>query len=447
MSIHKQVLALAIPMIVANLSTPLLGLVDTAVMGHLPNAKFLAATAMGGLIFNFIFWGFGFLRMGVTGITAQAYGQNDSPEQFAILSRALLLALFLASLILILQRPILEISLLLLDSQSELQSLIKVYFNIRIYSAPATLCNYALIGWFIGTQNVKYPLAITLLSNSSNILLDIVLVNQWHLDISGVAYASVAAEYIGLCSALLMLNRRRRTNPIVLNWHQILNRPKIRQLLLINQNLFIRTLCLIFSFAFFTAQGSQFGDTIVAANAVLLNFVTFMSYALDGIAHAAEALVGSTLGKGNFKRYQQTIHITGLWSLLIAVIFSAVYFVYGSDIIRLLTDLTTVRNEAEQYLPWLIIIPILSFGCFLLDGIFIGAAWTRAIRNTMLIATGGFFMPTWLFSQAYENQGLWLSLSIFFLARTLLMTAVLAFKNHTYKKKAAPGSCFPDTKA
>lgn len=433
--IHKQVLALAIPMIIANISTPLLGLVDTAVMGHLPEAKFLAASALGGLIFNFIFWGFGFLRMGVTGICAHAYGKNDVSEQTAILLRALLLSFLLAITLIVFRDPIRTISLILLDNSVDLDTLIARYYDIRILSAPATLGNYVIIGWFIGMQNVKAPLLIALITNISNMLMDILFVVYWQLEIAGVAYASVLAEYTGFSSALCLILAQKQHHAPACSWRIIFDLDKIKQLLILNQNLFIRTLCVIFTFAFFTSQGTQYGHAIVASNAVLLNYVTFMSYALDGIAHAAEALTGRSLGKQDIKLFKQTLNTTWFWSTMIACAFSLVYLYFGKNIIDLLTDLPTIRTEAQTYLYWLIFIPFFAFACFLLDGVFIGAVWSKAMRNTMLIATFCVFLPAWHFSQNYHNHGLWFSLSLFFTARSLMMSAVLYFKIEGLKKK------------
>nr|WP_305908573.1 MATE family efflux transporter [Methylomarinum sp. Ch1-1]MDP4521413.1 MATE family efflux transporter [Methylomarinum sp. Ch1-1] len=293
---HRLVLSLALPMIVSNISTPLLGLVDTAVMGHLDSPQFLGAVALGGLIFSFIYWGFGFLRMGTTGLTAQAFGEGHEREIKAILFRALLLAQLIALLILLLSQPLARLSFTLLQGGATVEALAHRYFDIRIWSAPATLGVYVLTGWFLGMQNVKAPLAIVLVTNLSNIGLDIWLVYYLKMEVTGVALASVVSEYLGLMLGLLLLvGRLRRLGAC--KGLAVGDVNKIKAMLAINGNIFIRTWCLIFAFAFFTAQGARLGEVILAANAVLLNFQTFMAYALDGFAHAAEALVGRAIGE------------------------------------------------------------------------------------------------------------------------------------------------------
>ncbi len=411
-------------MILTNISTPLLGLVDTVVLGHLDSEKFLAAVALGGLIFSFIFWGFGFLRMGTTGLTARAFGEDNNEEINAILARAMVLAIIISSLLLLLHQAIAYVSFWLLQSSLEVERLALQYFEIRILSSPATLCLYVLIGWFLGQQNVKIPLLVILITNLTNISLDILFVYHLNMQVEGVALATVIAEYTGLTIALIVALRALKKNNSLWYWRYLVDFKKIKAMLLINSHIFVRTWCVIFAFAFFTAQAAKMGDVVLAANTVLLNFQTFMAYALDGFAHAAEALVGKAVGAKNRVMVRQAVLTTGLWSLVVALFFTAFYLFFGLHIIDLLTGLDNVRQIAYKYLPWLIAMPAVSFLCYLFDGVFIGVMMTREMRNTMLFSLFCVFLPVWYFTQTMGNQGLWLAMAVFMGARSLSMIIV-----------------------
>ncbi len=421
---HALVLRLAVPMILSNISTPLLGLVDTAVLGHLDSEQFLGALALGGLIFSFIFWGFGFLRMGTTGLTAQALGNKNQSEMVAVLIRAIMLAILISSLILILQHQIAQISFFLLQSSAVVEQLAKQYFEIRIWSTPATLCLYVFMGWFLGRQNVRVPLLVVVITNMTNICLDLIFVYHLNMQVEGVALASVIAEYTGLVLSLLIILNVIKKQKSTESWKQILCLSKFKAMLLINSHIFVRTWCLIFVFAFFTAQSATMGDLVLAANTVLLNFQTFMAYALDGFAHAAEALVGKAVGAKNRVMYKQAVLTAGFWSLVIAILFAVFYLLYGQQIIDLLTGLSDVKELATHFLPWLVAMPLVSFVCYLFDGVFIGAMLSKQMRNTMLFSLIGVFLPVWYFTQTMGNQGLWLAMTAFMLARSLSMLLV-----------------------
>lgn len=420
----QQMWAIALPLIISNISTPMLGLVDTAIMGHLSDASYLGAIALGSLIFNFIFWSFGFLRMGTTGIAAQAFGQQDYDEIRAVFGRALFIALIIACAIVLVQQPINLLSFHIIDSSAIIEQRASEYFNIRIWSTPATLCNYVLIGILLAMQNAKAPLIMVVITNVCNIILDLVFVLWLNMEITGIALATVIAEYLGLLIGLFLLTKQFRLYPG--NWfrHQILDQLAIKKLLFINQNIFIRTLCLMFTFAFFTVQSAKFGELILAANTILLNFQMFMAYALDGFAHATEALVGKAIGSRDRKLFKQTIKTACTWSFIVALLFTLTYGLFGRTIIDLLTNIETVRTSAYIYLPWLIAAPIISVWCYLLDGIFIGATLSREMRNTMLFSTVFCFLPAWYGFRALENHGLWLALLIFLAARGLSMLMI-----------------------
>ena len=410
-------------MIIANISTPLLGLVDTAVMGHLDNANFLAAVALAGLIFNFLFWGFGFLRMGTAGLSAQAFGANNTLELNAILIRAIFLALSISFTILLAQQPIAAFSFYLINCDYSIEPLAQQYFHIRIWSAPATLTQYAILGWFLGRQNTTSPLLIVVTTNLCNICLDLLFVMHYGMNTEGVALASVWSEYTGLILGLFLVIRNMPKCSSSLSWSYLFQADKIKAMLLINSHLFVRTLCLIFTFSFFTVQGAKFGSAILAANAVLMNFQTFMAYALDGFAHAAEALIGRAIGAKNKALFQQSLKTTGLWSLLVALLFTLTFSLAGQNIINVLTHLTEVREPAYEYLPWLVALPLISFSSFLMDGVFIGAGLSRQMRDCILLSLLLVFLPVWYFTQDLANHGLWLALSLFMLMRSLIMFA------------------------
>ncbi len=424
---HRQVWQLALPMIIANISTPLLGLIDTAVMGHLDSANYLAAVTVAGLIFNFLFWGFGFLRMGTSGLSAQAFGANDSLALKAILIRAIVLALSISLLILLCQQAIATFSFYLINSHEIIEALAQQYFFIRIWSAPATLCQYVILGWFLGRQNTRSPLFIVIMTNVCNICLDLLFVVHYGLATEGVALASVLAEYTGLVVGVIMVCKSIPRSTHSLSWAYVFQVEKIKAMLYMNSHLFIRTLCLIFTFSFFTVQGAKLGSTILAANAILMNFQTFMAYALDGFAHAAEALIGRALGAKNKVLFQQSLRTAGLWSVLFAFLFTLLFSYAGKDIISALTHLSTVRMSANEYLPWLIALPLLSVISFLLDGVFIGATLSRQMRDCILFSLLLVFLPAWHYTQDLYNHGLWLSLCLFMLARSMVMMGYYLF--------------------
>lgn len=412
-------------MILSNLAVPLLGLVDTAVLGHLGAPYYLGAVAVGAIIFNFLFWGFGFLRMGTTGLTAQAHGGGDALEMRAHLARALALALVLGMFLVLFHGPIGRVAFGLIEASAEVRAYAAEYYAVRIYGAPAALAGYALLGWFLGMQNARAPLLLLLLGNGVNIALDLwfVLGLQWK--VFGVALGSVIAEYLVVLAGLGLVWRELRKYPVADGRRpgRLWDTAALRRLWRVNRDIFIRTLCLIFVFAFFTAQGARFGDALLAANAVLLNFQTLMAYGLDGFAHAAEALVGRALGARDAEAFRRAVRTTGLWGLLVAIGASLIYAVLGDTLVGLLTDLPDVRRLALEFLPWMMLSPLVSVWSYLLDGIFIGATRTREMRDTMIVSTLA-FLCCWYLLQPWGGHGLWLALLAFMAARGLSMAWV-----------------------
>ena len=418
---HRQVWHLAAPIIIANLSVPFLGAVDTAVIGHLDHSYYLGAVAIGAVIFHFIYWGFGFLRMGTTGLTAQAFGAGDHGEVRAIFYRAVFLGTIIALVIWLTQWPILWIATGLFEASEQIEELAATYFHVRIWSAPAVLANYSLIGWFIGIGNTRAALMLQVLMNGLNIVLDLLFVMGMGWNVAGVAAATVISEYAAVCIGLVLFHRtgstinRVGTRPAIIDW------PKIKRMLFINIDIFIRTSCLIFAFSFFTAQGAKFGDDILAANAVLIQFQHFLSFGLDGFAHAAEALVGSAIGAGSRARLRAAVVTAGIWALVVAGLYTIVYAGAGPMLIQALTGIKSVQNEAREFLVWLMISPIISVWSFLLDGIFIGATRTREMRNGMLISLAVFLAAVLVLKPSLGNHGLWLSLMLFMVARAITL--------------------------
>ena len=428
-SSHSRVWRIAGPMILSNLTVPLLGIVDTAVVGHLDEPYHMGAVSIGAAIFGIVFWGFGFLRMGTTGITAQAFGQNDNNELRATLGRALLIAVIMSLLILVMQLPIGWLAFQVIQGSELVEQQGRVYYDIRIWSAPATLMNYVLLGWFLGIQNARAPLYILTFVNLINMLLDLLFVVGWGYGANGVAWASLIAEYFGLVFALWLVKQQLVQYPGKLQHVLLLDKRKVRKMLSINKDIFIRNLCLMFSLAFFTAQGARFGDVVLAANAVLFNMYTFMAYGLDGFAHAAEALVGKAVGARDRKEYFAVIKTSAVWAFITSVLIVISYWLAGYWIIALMTDIEKVQQTALTYLPWMLLLPLISVWSFLLDGIYIGTTRAAEMRNTMLFSTFLIFLPLWYLLLPMQNHGLWLAFALFNTARAVSMA--LLFKTIT----------------
>ncbi len=404
-------------MILSNVSVPLLGMVDTGVTGHLDSPIYLAAVAIGAMIFSFLYTGFNFLRMGTTGIAAQSYGADDYDGLRVALGQALVVALVIAIALIALQVPIGELAMHLLGPDPETRIHALEYFSIRVWSAPGTLANYALIGWFIGLSNARVPLLIFLTINITNIVLDLFFVLVLGMKVDGVALASVFAEYSGLAVgaffAIAELRKRAGHWPVA----KLVNLSAYRAFIAVNAHLLIRTMALIFTIGFVTAQGARLGGLILAANAVLMNFQNLTSFGLDGVAHAAEALVGKAIGQRRHEALEEAVRLTLRWSLYFAIGFTVLYLVAGRLIISVLTDLPEVRETAWRYLPWMIASPLISVWCFLYDGVFVGATRAKAMRDIMLVSTLAVFLPAWYFLQPLGNDGLWLAFLVFMASR------------------------------
>ncbi len=408
-------------MIISNLSLPLLGLVDTAVMGHLPAPYYLGAVAIGAVMFNFLFMGVNFLRMGTTGLAAQAFGSDNFDELRTVLAQALMAALSIAAVLLVFQYPLRELGLAALRPGEQVSRYARVYFDVRIWSAPLVLANYVLVGWFLGVQNARAALWIMLTVSLSNIVLDLWFVLGLGMDVKGVALATVLAEGGALALGIAMVRRLLGRYPGRWRREDILSLTRIRKVVAFNADLLLRTLALMFSFAFLTAQGARMGDVVLAANAVLLNFQSIASYGLDGLAHAAEALVGRAVGARDRDGFARAVSMCLRWSLWFAVGMCAVFALIGPGLIDLMTDLQEVRHTARQYLPWVVVLPLISVWCFLYDGVFVGATRARQMRNSMVLAVLLVYLPAWYLLRDFDNHGLWAAFALFMAARGLSM--------------------------
>jgi MATE family multidrug resistance protein len=408
-------------MIVSSISVPLLGMVDTAVMGHLEDSFYLGAVAAGATIFSVLFMGLNFLRMGTTGITAQGFGAGDNATVREALGQSLLTALLMATLILVMQYPLIEGSIWLLSPSPSVAEFTREYFGIRVWSAPASLCNFVLVGWLLGMQNARGPFFIMLTINLTNILLDLVFVLLLGMTVRGVAMATLIAELSGAAAGLYFVHKELARHPGTWAGLNFLDLSRYKRLLNINAALLFRTMALMFVFAFITAQGARMGDLILAVNAVLMNFQLFLSYALDGLAHAAEALVGKAVGAGDRPGMSTAVRRVTQWSVLFSTAFVGIYWLAGPGIINLLTDIESVRAAAYQYLPWLILSPLISVWSFLYDGVFVGATRSREMMVVMVGSAFMVFLPAWFLFDSLGNHGLWLAFMLFMAARGLGM--------------------------
>ena len=418
---NRDIWRIAAPMILSNVSVPLLGMVDTGVTGHLDSSVYLGAVAIGAMVFSFLYTGVNFLRMGTTGIAAQSYGADDNDGLRVALGQAVIVALLIAVTLIVLQQPIGRIAMQLLGPDPETRIFALEYFSIRIWSAPGTLANYALIGWFIGLSNARVPLLIFLTINITNIVLDLLFVIVLGMKVDGVALASVLAEYSGLLVGATFAISTLRTRSGHWPIPRLVNLSAYKAFFAVNANLFIRTMALVFTLGFVTAQGARLGGLVLAANAVLMNFQNLTSFGLDGIAHAAEAMVGRAIGQRRRDALEEAVRLTLRWSLIFAIGFTLVYVVAGRLIIGLLTDLPEVRETATRYLPWMIASPLISVWCFIYDGVFVGATRARAMRDIMVVSTLAIFLPAWYFLQPLGNDGLWLAFMVFMASRGIGM--------------------------
>ncbi len=423
-SLNKQIFRLAVPSIVANITTPLLALVDTAVTGHMGSPMFLAAIAVGGTIFNMLYWLFGFLRAGTGGMTAQEFGGENHAEAVNILRRSLSVAAAIGLLIVLLQVPLLDFSLGLMDVDPDTRSLVRLYFGITVYGAPAVLAGYALAGWFIGMQNTRYPMWSSIVVNVTNIVTSVTAVYVLHMGLAGVAAGTLIAQW---CGALMLLWLTRRYNVKLFGntaGEPLFNPRAIRRFFNVNTDIFLRTLCLIAVTVWFTRQGAEQGVMMLAVNTLLMQFFIITSYVTDGFAFAAEAMTGKYVGQRNELMVRRTISRNMLWGCVVALSFTLLFLIGGDSFIRLLSDDAEVIAAAHPYRFWVMLIPVAGFAAFIWDGVFIGATRTRALLLSMGVAMVWFFGMHRLLAPSMGNNALWLAFVSYLAVRGLVLTAV-----------------------
>ncbi|MEN8201678.1 MAG: MATE family efflux transporter [Bacteroidota bacterium] len=425
---NRKILNLAIPNIISNISIPLLGIVDMALMGHLESDAYIGAIALGSLIFNFIYWGLGFLRMGTSGFTAQAWGRNDQGETILVLARALFIAIAISLVFLALQRPIEILSFAVLKGETRVEELAMAYFRIRVWAAPAALGQFALLGFFLGMQNARLPMIVLVITNILNLICNYIFVMKLGMGSDGVALGTVIAQYSGFFIAIFLLWKHYRSLFKFWSLKATLQWKKLRTFMLVNKDIFIRTMCLVVVFSIFTARSassdllSEGEETTLAVNSLLMQFFMFFSFLIDGFAHASEALTGRFIGARDPKSLSKTIRLLFIWGGGISLIFTGLYLLGGDAIFRVLTNNPAVIANAKPYFFWVILVPLVSFSAFLWDGIYIGATAGKQMRNAMLISTLGVFFPVYILAGKFlDNHGLWFAFILFMLARSITM--------------------------
>ena len=428
---HKRVLGVAIPIVLANATIPILGAVDTAVVGQLGLAAPIGAVGIGAIIITAIYWLFGFLRMGTTGLTAQAIGSGDKPETSALLVRGIIIGLVAGLVLIIAQVPIFLGALQLSPASMEVESLAQKYLQIRVYSAPAAIALFGITGWLIAKEKTREVLLLQLALNGINITLDLVFVLNLGWGVEGVAIATLIAEWSGLIFGL-WLAREGFNNGYWKNWIQIFDRVRLIQMAKVNSDIMIRSILLEIGFVSFLFLGSSFDDATLAANQVLIQFLNIAAYALDGFAFAAEALVGQALGAKNRPLFRRAVIMTSQWGLGSVILMALAFFVFGNSIINVMTTAEDVRVVSYEYLPWMVAAPLAGVAAWMLDGIFIGATRTADMRNMMFISFCIYLIALALLLPSYGNHGLWASLIIFSIARGV----TLGFKYPALEKSS-----------
>jgi len=430
-SLHKRIWLIAGPMILANLTVPILGLVDTAILGHLSHAHYLGAVALGAVIFDIMFWAFGFLRMGTTGLTAQAYGSNDLQKTRLLLWQSLLVAISIGGFIILLQAPLFSAAFAYMSPSPEVEKWARIYCDIRIWAAPATLAHYVIYGWLLSIGKTRTVLALTIIANLINISLDYLFVMQFNMLTAGVAWGSLIAEYSLVVLGLWVVKQSTRDMGNESLQQKLLRVADYRQLFTVNRYIFIRTLCLLFTISFFYARSAQQDNITLSANAILMTLLMVFSYAQDGFANAAEVLSGRAIGARNLQTFKQTNRGCALWCLYTSIFFTLSLIMFDETIIGLLTDIDSVVQTTLSYWLWLILLPFAAAWSFLLDGIFVGATKARAMQNTMLFSSFCIFLPAWYLLTPWGNHGLWIAFLCFHAARSISM----AFVYYYYSKQ------------
>lgn len=421
---NKRILGLAVPSIISNITVPLLGLVDVSIVGHLGSATYIGAIAVGGMLFSMIYWIFGFLRMGTSGLTAQAYGRRDLAEVILLFVRSLGIAFGLALLLIMLQYPILKVAFTLIDATPAIKDLASLYFRICIWGAPAVLGLYSFAGWFVGMQNSRFPMYIAITQNIVNIAASLFFVFVWNRGVAGVAMGTLVAQYAGLLMASLLWYGYYRRLWQKLNWKMLTDYETMRSFFILNRDIFFRTLCLVAVTTYFTSRGAEQGDIILAVNTLMMQLFTLYSYIMDGFAYAGEALTGRYVGAHNQADLRRMIRTLFAWGVGLALAFTLLYGIGGSSFLGLLTNEQEVLNASSDYFYWVLAIPLAGMAAFLWDGIYIGATASRQMLYSMLVASVSFFILQRIFQQQMGNHALWMAFIAYLFLRGLVQTGL-----------------------
>ena len=416
----KYILKLSIPIFFANLAIPMVGIIDTSLMGNLGNLSYLSATSVAANLFSMIFWSFGFLRMGTVGLVSQAYGREDYSEVFNIVLRNLIFVLAISLVIIFLQSYIYKLSLNIFELSDTTAKFYQDYFQIRIWSAPGELTLYIITGLFVGLQKTKISSLAVGLFSILNIILSIILVSKFDLNIKGVAYGTLfSALLISIFFLLYTFWYLNRMSKIKVKFDELIDIKKIKNIFNININIFIRTILLTFSFLWFTYLGSQIGEDYIAANAILINLVFLSAFILDAYAFSTEGMVGYSLGKKDINLFKTIVKNSFILSSITGLIISIIYFLINNFVIELMSDIEEIRNLSSSYAVWLIIMPLISSFCFQFDGIFIGASQTKELRNAMIFSVFSYLAISLFLTDLMGNTGVWISLCVFMILRAL----------------------------
>lgn len=419
---NKKILQLAIPSIISNITVPLLGLIDVAIVGHLGAASYIGAIAVGGMLFNIIYWVFGFLRMGTSGMTSQAFGRRDLNEVTSVLFRSVGVGFLVSFGLLLLQYPVRIIAFNLLATTPEVERLAVIYFNICVWGAPAVLGLYGFSGWFIGMQNARFPMFIAVTQNVVNIIASLSFVFFLDMKVEGVALGTLLAQYAGFFMALLLWLRYYKRLKVRIYWKKIWQKEAMARFFRVNSDIFFRTLCLVVVTAFFTSTGARQGDVILAVNTLLMQLFTLFSYIMDGFAYAGEGLAGRYMGARNQAALNKTVRLLFGWGMGLSLFFTLLYALGGESFLGLLTNDPAVIAKAGTYFYWVLAIPLTGFAAFLWDGIFIGMTATRQMLYSMLVASGSFFLMYYAFCGTMGNHALWMAFLVYLSLRGVIQS-------------------------
>ena len=428
---HKEILSLAIPSIVTNITVPLLGLVDVAIVGHMGDASYIGAIAVGTMMMNVICWLFGFLRMGTSGMTSQAYGRGDSKEAATILFQAIALGAAIGILFVLFQPLLLRLFLFFMRPSDEIRAFASVYFHVCVFGLPAALVMYGLTGWFIGMQDTRTPMTVSIFQNIVNIMTSLLLVYVFGMKVEGVALGTLTAQYSGLLLALYILRRKYASHYQLLfsqftlmpgDYSSFSYKHTLNRFFRVNRDIFLRTLFLVAVNAAFTSVGSRQGDVILAVNTLLFQFFTLYSYIMDGFAYAGEAICGKYYGAGNAPSFHACIRRLFAWGVIMTVVYTAAYYFGANDILHVLSNEQTVIEASEPYLLWVALIPVAGMGAFIWDGVFIGITDSRGMLLSCFVAAIVFAIILSLFFTTMGNHALWLALLSYLLARGVMQT-------------------------